>query len=77
MQNQMPQEIEVWYTIPALRRELAKSMIEDFKLSQKQVSENMNKFDNTLKIRPLFPISQFVLVVTTDNLWVLQHLALP
>jgi len=26
----MPQEIEVWYTIPALRRELTKSMIEDY-----------------------------------------------
>lgn len=41
MQNQMPQEIEVWYTIPALRRELTKSMIEDCKLTQKQVAEHM------------------------------------
>ncbi len=38
----MPQEIEVWYIIPALRREIAKSMIEDFKLTQKQVAGNMN-----------------------------------
>ena len=37
----MPQEIEVWYTIPALRRELTKSMIEDCKLTQKQVAEHM------------------------------------
>ena len=37
----MPQEIEVWFTIPALRRELAKSMIDDYKLTQKQVSEHM------------------------------------
>ena len=41
MQNQMPQEIEVWYIIPAIRRELAKSMIDDYKLTQKQVSEHM------------------------------------
>ena len=41
MQGQMPQEIEVWYIIPAIRRELAKSMIVDFKLSQKQVAENI------------------------------------
>ena len=37
----MPQEIEVWYTIPALRRELTKSMIEDCKLTQKHVAEHM------------------------------------
>ena len=41
MHNQMPQEIEVWYTIPSLRRELAKSMKEDSKLTQKQVAEYM------------------------------------
>ena len=41
MQNQMPQEIEVWYIIPAIRRELAKSMIDNFKLTQKQVSDHM------------------------------------
>jgi predicted transcriptional regulator len=39
MQGQMPQEIEVWYIIPALRREIAKSMVDDYKLTQKQVSE--------------------------------------
>ena len=38
----MPQEIEVWYIIPALRREIAKSMIRDYKLTQKQVSEHMD-----------------------------------
>jgi len=37
----MPQEIEVWYTIPALRRELAKSMINDYKQTQKQVADHM------------------------------------
>ena len=40
MQNQMPQEIEVWYIIPALRREIAKSMI-DTGLTQKKVAEHM------------------------------------
>ncbi len=35
----MPQEIEVWYLIPALRRELAKIFIANFKMSQRQVSE--------------------------------------
>ena len=38
----MPQEIEVWYIIPALRRELAKVMINDMGLSQKGVSKVMN-----------------------------------
>lgn len=33
----MPQEIEVWYTIPALRRELAKAMVAEG-LNQKQIS---------------------------------------
>lgn len=37
----MPQEVEVWYIIPALRREIAKSMVEDYKLTQKQISEHM------------------------------------
>lgn len=35
----MPQEIEVWYLIPALRKQLAKALISDFKQSQKQVSQ--------------------------------------
>ena len=34
----MPQEIEVWYLIPALRRELTKIFIEEYGMSQKQVS---------------------------------------
>ena|SRR3989338_3115129 len=40
MHNQMPQEIEVWYIIPALRREFTKSMIE-MGLTQKQVAKRM------------------------------------
>ena len=38
MHGQMTQEIEVWYVIPALRRELTKSMINDFNLTQKQIA---------------------------------------
>ncbi len=42
MRGQMPQEIEVWYVIPALRREIAKSMIEDYNMAQKQVAGCLN-----------------------------------
>ena len=35
----MPQELEVWYLIPSLRKELAKIFISEFKMTQKQVSE--------------------------------------
>lgn len=35
----MPQEIEVWYIIPALRRELAKVLTTEHNLSQKEVAK--------------------------------------
>ncbi len=35
----LPQEIEVWYVIPAIRKELAKILIEKYKLKQKKVAE--------------------------------------
>ena len=38
----MPQEIEVWYLIPAIRRELTKYFIGNHNLSQKQISEILN-----------------------------------
>jgi len=41
MKNIMPQEIEVWYLIPALRRELARIFIEDYNLSQKKTAETL------------------------------------
>lgn len=41
MHGQMPQEIEVWYIIPALRRELAKSMVADIRLTQKDIAKVM------------------------------------
>jgi hypothetical protein len=39
MKKVMPQEIEVWYLIPALRRELARVFIEDYGLKQKKAAE--------------------------------------
>ncbi len=39
MKKIMPQEIEVWYLIPALRRELAKIFIKDYGLTQKKSAE--------------------------------------
>jgi uncharacterized protein len=38
MSKLMPQEIEVWYIIPALRRELARVFVEEYNLSQKEVA---------------------------------------
>ncbi len=35
----MPQEIEVWYLIPALRKELAKIFIGEYGLKQKKAAE--------------------------------------
>ena len=39
MNKTMPQEMEVWYLIPALRRELAKIFINEYNLKQKEVAE--------------------------------------
>ena len=39
MTRVMPQEIEVWYLIPALRKELARIFIEDNGLNQKKAAE--------------------------------------
>jgi len=39
MKNVMPQEIEVWYLIPALRKELAKIFIKKYGLNQKKSAE--------------------------------------
>ena len=35
----MPQEIEVWYLIPALRREITKVLVKDHNLSQKKTAD--------------------------------------
>lgn len=34
----MPQELEVWYILPAIRKELAKFLIKDFNLKQKEAA---------------------------------------
>src|SRR3989344_6957978 len=39
MQETMPQEIEVRYILPAIRRELARIFIQDHKLSQKDAAK--------------------------------------
>ena len=39
MQHIMPQEIEVWYLIPALRREMVKVLIRNHGMSQKDASK--------------------------------------
>lgn len=38
MKQILPQEIEVWYLIPALRRELAKILVKEHKLKQNQAA---------------------------------------
>jgi len=35
----LPQELEVWYLIPAIRRELTKILTSEYELTQKQVAE--------------------------------------
>ena len=44
----MPQEVEVWYLLPALRRELARIFVDDFKLSQKEISKIFNVTESAI-----------------------------
>ena len=39
MSKIMPQEIEVWYLLPSIRKALARSFVHDFKLKQKQAAQ--------------------------------------
>jgi predicted transcriptional regulator len=39
MKQVMPQEIEIWYLIPAFRREFAKIFVRDYGFRQKEVSK--------------------------------------
>ncbi|MBS3096885.1 hypothetical protein J4480_05605 [Candidatus Woesearchaeota archaeon] len=41
MQETMPQEIEVRYILPAIRRELARIFIEEHKLNQKETAKTL------------------------------------
>jgi hypothetical protein len=34
----MPQELEVWYLLPSLRKEIAKTLVNEHNLSQKEVA---------------------------------------
>jgi len=44
----MPQEIQVWYILPALRREFAKCLVEDFKLSKKDTAEMLSVTESAI-----------------------------
>ena len=39
MTKPMPQEIEVWYLLPALRKELARVFVDDHNLTQKEAAK--------------------------------------
>ena len=39
MVTYLPQEIEVWYLLPAIRKELARKLLTDFTLKQKEVAK--------------------------------------
>lgn len=43
-----PQEIEVWYVLPAIRKALALSLINQFKLTQKEVAGILNIKESTV-----------------------------
>jgi predicted transcriptional regulator len=48
MNKLMPQEIEVWYLIPALRRELSKIFIKEYGLSQKKIAKIFGTSEATI-----------------------------
>ena len=41
MKKIMPQELDVWYLLPAIRKELVSGFIKDYKLSQRQAAEKI------------------------------------
>lgn len=44
----MPQEIEVWYIIPALRKEIAKELIKTHGLTQREAAKVLNTTEATI-----------------------------
>lgn len=44
----MPQEIEVWYILPALRKELAKIFVTEYKLSQKETAQMLGLTESAI-----------------------------
>ena len=51
MLETMPQEIEVRYILPAIRRELASILIKDYKKSQKEVANVAGVTEVTIRNR--------------------------
>jgi len=43
-----PQEVEVWYILPAIRKALAKALLRKFQLTQKKVSELLQLQESTV-----------------------------
>jgi len=48
MKSTMPQEIEVWYILPAIRRELANSMLKEFNLKQREIAKLLRITDSAV-----------------------------
>lgn len=48
VKSALPQEIEVWYVLPALRREFAKSLINDYGLSQKAAASMLGLTESAI-----------------------------
>ena len=48
MTKLMPQEVEVWYLIPALRREIAIFLMKDYEYSQKHVAESLGMTESAV-----------------------------
>ena len=47
----LPQELEIWYVLPALRREFALALTQKHKLSQRKAAEILGR----LRLRLRFP----------------------
>ena len=48
MKKTMPQEIAVWYLIPSIRKEIAKILVENHSLSQKEVARLLGLTDSAV-----------------------------
>lgn len=48
MVKSMPQEIEVWYILPALRKELAKIFVTEYHLSQKETAQMLGLTESAI-----------------------------
>lgn len=72
----MPQEIEVWYLIPALRKEIAKILINKKKMKQKDVAlilgvteAAISQYISSKRANEIkFPKEDLVLIEETSNI---------